>query len=130
MVSTACSELNLNERTLSCADTPQAEFTTSFEVHDYIIQLNPGDQLSVKVSPIGDYLQTALELFEPAQDRIVFQGNLQKEASFETKILSGRGSYRIKVRNYGLYPDERINFKEKGRAGVYTMTLTCTLASN
>jgi len=127
---TACSGLSLmkTENIISCTDLPSGEFSQAYEAHNYLINLSPGDELSVTINVIGDYLETALELFEPAQDRIINQTLKQKEASFQTGILSGRGEYRIKVRNYSTYQDDRIRLTEQGRAGVYSMTLRCTKA--
>ena len=81
----ACSLLPLQPSlSLSCEEEIEREFSTSYEIHNYSIALNPGDQLAVTVEPIGDYLFTALELFEPAQDRIIFQtDSLRTNSYFE-----------------------------------------------
>lgn len=109
----------------SCGQTLSASFSENFEFQDFTIELSAGQKISAEVTPVGDYLLTALELYEPAGDRIIFQQETQKLPSFESETLSATGSYKIRVRNFRQYSDDRIDYKEKGRAGDYSLQLSC-----
>ncbi|MCA9837186.1 MAG: hypothetical protein KC422_09725 [Trueperaceae bacterium] len=124
---TGCSSLFQESlpQSLTCGGTHQGSFSENFEKQDFEIELIAGQSVTVALTPVGDYLLTALELYEPASDRIIFQQDPVKAPGFESEVLSATGTYLIRVRNYGLFPDDRIDYQTKGRAGDYRLEVGC-----
>ena len=124
----ACSSLFKEKiaQQISCGQALSASFSENFEYHDYRLDLMAGQKLSASLTPTGDYLLTALELFEPASARIIFQQETQTTPGFESGTLSASGTYLIRVRNFKQFSDDRIDYKEKGRAGDYRLQLDCS----
>jgi hypothetical protein len=116
---------------VECGDSIEGEFTQSTEVHDYLVPMNPGDKLRLAVLPIGDYLLTALAIWEPAGNDITYDYEVEQAPAVETGILSARGDHKIQVYNYprsnkpnyGIHRQPSAN----GHAGVYTLLVSCTL---
>jgi hypothetical protein len=109
---------------VKCGDSIEGEFTQPVEVHDYLVPMNPGDKLRVAVLPIGDYLLTALAIWEPAGNDIIYNFEVEQAPVAETGVLSARGDHKIQVYNH---PRDGFRNPGKGRAGVYTLLVSCTL---
>jgi hypothetical protein len=119
---------------VECGDSVESEFTQPVEAHEYIVSMNAGDKLKVAVAPIGDYLSTAIFIFEPAGNFILGDFERKQTPVIETGALSARGDYKFYVLNYEAYGERSSNndpFKVSGsgdgRAGTYTVLIGCTL---
>jgi hypothetical protein len=117
-----------------CGDSVESEFTQPAELHEYIVSMNAGDKLKVTVAPIGDYLETAIAIFEPAGDKIASDFERKQTPSVETGGLSARGDYKVYILNYRSYGDAasgqgtlQLLNTPNGRAGTYTVLIGCTL---
>ncbi len=110
-----------------CGQVIENEFSLPYEYHEYLLQLNPGDQLKVNVLPTGEYLFSALELYEPAGNAIAAQYEVEQRPVLESGILSGRGQYKLYVYNYSRSSSGQPSAFEGGRAGVYQLLISCTL---
>lgn len=117
----ALSSENEPELSVSCGKTVEAEFSPSIERHVYKLSLSPGDSLEIKVNPIGEYLGTNVEVFEPMGHLIERKyAHPPGHLSLKTKLLSGRGTYTIKISN-------QVRHQFAGRAGLYIVKFVCTL---
>ena len=110
-----------------CGQVIENEFSLPYEYHEYLLQLNPGDQLKVNVLPTGEYLFSTLDLFEPAGNAISTQYEVEQRPVLESGILSGRGQYKLHVYNYGRSTGGQPDSREGGRAGIYKLLISCTL---
>jgi hypothetical protein len=103
----------------------EAEFENVNEVHTYVIKMAPGDVLSVTGIPVGKYLGLGISLFEPTGQKIGFEDySAGASLGFTTEELSGRGEYKILIRNfsYGGYKSRKPN---PGTAGLYQLQIGC-----
>jgi hypothetical protein len=120
-----------------CGGSIESEFTQPAELHEYTVSMNAGDTLQISIVPIGNYLETAIAIAEPAGDIITSDFERKKTPMVETEILSARGDYKIYVFNYRVYgnaakgqPDVQLQpfgNTYAGRAGTYTILITCVL---
>jgi hypothetical protein len=99
---------------VNCGDTVEGEFTQRRQYQLYTVTMSPGDKLKAGIIPIGEYLVTRFEIFDPAGGRVLYQGSYTLTPVAETSVLSARGEYNIFV-----YNDDF--------AGVYTLLVGCTL---
>jgi hypothetical protein len=114
---------------VKCGDAIEGEFTQPVEVHEYIVSMSAGDKLKVVVAPIGDYLSTAILIYEPAGNFIVGDFKPKQTPVTETGTLSARGDYKVYILNYeSLYGNNpSMLARVTGRAGTYTVLIGCTL---
>lgn len=99
---------------VNCGDMVEGEFTQQNQKQVYIVPLSPGDKLKVGVVPIGEYLVTRFEIYDPAGGSVYYNGNPALAPVVETSVLSARGKYSVVVIN-------------SQYAGVYTLLVGCTL---
>ena len=120
-----------------CGAIIEDEFLTNFDQHSYLVTMAPGDIIRASITPLGDQLQTGIEVVGPSNisvSRSDEDGSYvdpESQPSIETGILSARGQYTIFVRNYsGLSVDGRAygsSTRYSGGVGVYTLFIGCTL---
>lgn len=112
---------------VSCGKKISLEFTSSEEMHEIKIKMEPGDRLQVKVTPTGDYLSVRAEIYDPAGGKIyspqpseepMFRGGL-RSLEVTTSQLSARGEYTIKLFNCPRYNPQ------SSMAGEYSFVSTC-----
>jgi len=105
----------------NCGDISEGEFIVSQELHTYKINLEPGDILDSNIIPVGAYLQLYAKLYDPTGQRLenITVSNAGAKLTMKSKVLSGRGEYKVKVRNHNGRSSGR------GRAGMYEIHFGC-----
>jgi hypothetical protein len=119
----------------TCGDAVESEFTQPVEMHEYIVSVNAGDKLKIAAAPVGDYLETAIAIYEPAGDKIASDFERKQTPVVETGTLSARREYKVYIFNYialgdGYNPTDMLKpygNNSGGRAGTYTALIGCTL---
>jgi hypothetical protein len=120
---------------VECGGSVESEFVEPIELHEYIIPVNAGDKLNIAVVPIGEYLETAVAIYEPAGDKIASDFERKQTPKVETEALSARGDYKVYILNYIAYGNgaqgptilQPRPYVTSGRAGTYTILVGCTL---
>ena len=122
-----CGSVSAEEKsTLSsnstCGDIAEGEFKVTQELHTYKIGMEPGDVLDVQIIPVGAYLLLDGELYEPTGQNIenILSTGPGNKLIVKSKALSGRGEYKVQVRNYN-----NAYSGNKGRAGMYEIHFSC-----
>jgi len=105
----------------NCGDISEGEFMVSQELHTYKINMQPGDILDANIIPVGAYLQLDAELYDPVDQKLegIMASSAGTKLIMKSKVLSGRGEYKVQVRNYN---KRRGN---SGRAGMYEIHFGC-----
>jgi len=110
---------------IKCGDVIEGEFTTNEELHNYSIDLSPGDTISIKGDQIGDELEYAFVLVSPTGLEVVDRRKM-RSPSAESNILSARGTYLLRVANRIVSGDGQLWY-ETGGTGVYSLAISCKL---
>ena len=118
------------ERKVECGEVIESEFTKDFEEHIYLITMNPRDSFSVALSPVGDFLQTAIGLYGPTGIQLGATNYKSQSPSINSGTLSARGVYKIQVGNAGIDSQGyMLRAHASGGVGVYTLYIECELIS-
>ncbi|MEL6407797.1 MAG: hypothetical protein AAFV98_08710 [Chloroflexota bacterium] len=119
------------EFTIECGNIVEGSFSADFELHRYTIELQPGDQVQVGATTIGEQLGVIIQLYGPTDNLIAqdFGSRTNGRAptgnpSFESEVLSAPGEYEVRIMNYGFYG---LNISGSSGLGVYNMFLGCEL---
>lgn len=118
---------------VECGGSVESEFMEPVELHEYVVSVNAGDKLNIAVLPVGEYLETAIAIYEPAGDKIASDFERKQTPKVETGGLSARGDYKVYILNYIAYGDGFVDMlapygnQSAGRAGTYTVLVGCTL---
>ena len=127
-LSQAQEEINPDAQQVECGDIIEGEFSQDFELVDYLIDLEPGQQITIQATPVGEALEFAIVLLGPTNLGITLsnRGYNSPDPAIVSGVLSARGRYVIRLSNAGLYEDGRI-WTARGGVGVYNMFIRCTL---
>ena len=123
---------------IKCGDVFEKEFAQQAEEHEYYINMSPGDAINVSAEPVGDFLHLSMDIYEPGGNRI-YDSNAYtapiitpqisrpktKSISPPTKVLSGRGTYRILLYNYRGRAE--LGSISPGSLGAYSIFVGCRL---
>jgi len=103
---------------IQCGTVLEAELTVDNTAHFYSIQLSAGDTIIVRIDPIGQIIDYALDINDPRDHRIHNAGWYYDGRESENSVeVSATGQYAIKI--YG----------DTGRdpIGAYTLSVGCAL---
>lgn len=91
----------------------QREFTEKHEVHRYLLEMQAGERIHLRIVPTGDTLLVRAFIYEPGGVMIV-ESDYGKEVNRTTGRLSARGDHTIIVQNmsYEGSNDSRLGFYE------------------
>jgi hypothetical protein len=125
---------------LQCGDVVATEFTQNDQIHSYILEMAAGDvSFQVSISPFGDGLSIAAEVFEPSGKSI--GGSSARGDNYQYAIPSPQlnvspvspGNYRIVVSNTAVYRGKVASPGRQdymGGVGIYSLAVSCTLKGN
>lgn len=127
-LSQAQEEINPDAQQVECGDIIEGEFSQDFELVDYLIDLEPGQQITIQATPVGEALEFAIVLLGPTNLGITLsnRGYNSPDPAIVSGVLSARGRYVIRLSNAGLWEDGRI-WTARGGVGVYNMFIRCIL---
>lgn len=109
-----------SEKTVKCGEIIESEFTRDYEDHTFVLTMQPRESFSVSLEPTGDYLLTAIAIQGPTGIRLGLT-HQTKTPTLESGTLSGRGTYKILVRNVSFVGGEGT----LGGVGIYTLYIGC-----
>lgn len=122
---------------VNCGNIIEGNFESNFEVHNYTLELNAGDQFQASVTPFGDRLRTATLLVGPTQlivaisdtngnfgdDGLYRRLEVEPTPTVNSGVLDARGKYQIEINNFSW----NYGLRDSGGIGVYTLFIGCTL---
>jgi hypothetical protein len=120
---------------LQCGDIFEDAFTENRQFKDYLLNLNPGDQMTITGSPLGDRLTFKILMYGPTGVTITDSGRgLSRAPVIESGVLSAPGNHQISVVNAELSSNNSATNRttysgssSQGGVGVYTLYVGCIL---
>jgi hypothetical protein len=114
---------------VECGDIIKSEFTKSMAAHEYQLNMKPEDAFKIQIAAIGDHFYPRVDVYEPGKNAILssnrFGHHRKAQTEYESGVLSGRGDYTIKVRNY--YHNPGSGAAQPGVLGSYYLKIGCNV---
>lgn len=124
-------------RQLQCGDVIAAEFTQNEQIHNYTLEMAPGDiSFMISVQPFGDGFQAATVILDPAGKALAAIAGAQFVESGSQRTVSPiiPGNYRILISNTKISEKGTVwnpgDQGGMGGVGIYTLVVSCTLKNN
>lgn len=105
---------------LECGSIYPSEFTHADETHSYLLQvISTDEQFGVGIEPVGDYLQTIINVVDPRDKEVANTSNVARSPSLSVDVVE-EGNYQINVTNS--------SYSDYAGVGAYSIFITCVTA--
>ena len=113
-----------SQTTIQCDETIVGEFTNNVEEHRDHLTMEPREKFGVNVKTAGDLLKVVVAIYGTTNLLIGKTGEIAKDPSISSGMLSAKGIYTIRVANANIVKNDKLA-AVSGGVGVYEMNVYC-----